>query len=103
MTDKPGRCETGGCITVTIHTDRVHITETERPDETITTSRSNWDTFTNGIRAQERARIVAWLRTHCDEHPGQSPESRAMREELDWVARKIEHGAVPVGALAADE
>ena len=45
------RCETGGCIAVTYEADRVHITETERPDETITTSRTNWDTFTAAVKA----------------------------------------------------
>ena len=49
MTD-PGRCETGGCITVTYEADRVHITETERPDY-IWTSRTNWDTFTAAVKA----------------------------------------------------
>ena len=50
MTDTTGRCETGGCITVTYEADRVHITETERPHETITTSRNNWDTFTAAVK-----------------------------------------------------
>ena len=63
------RCDTGGCIAVTYEADRVHITETDRPDQTVTTSRGNWDTFINGIRDQERARfraaIVAGLRARA--------------------------------------
>ena len=57
MTDTPGRCETGGCITVTFEADRVNITETDRPDETVTTSRANWDTFVAGIEAPLRAEV----------------------------------------------
>ena len=58
MTD-PGRCDTGGCIAVTIDADRVYITETDRPDGTVTTSRTNWDTFIADVKAGKFDDLVA--------------------------------------------
>lgn len=105
MTDT-GRCETGGCIAVTYEADRVHITETERPDETITTSRTNWDRFVASIEAPLRAEIdrltdingkLALTIRACPEghHDANLAHARAERDQLRAEVERLKANQQP--------
>ena len=64
MTDY--RCDSGACPQITYNGDTVTIVEPANPGQVVVTPRASWDAYLDTIRAEERARVAAGLRSRAE-------------------------------------
>jgi len=81
-----GYCESGTCLQVQVTGDSVKLWESTQPGIHVVTTAASWQQWQDKARAEERARIVAWLREVEASHESFGLADLIERGEFDDVA-----------------
>ena len=92
-------CESGTCLQVQVTGDSVRLWESTQPGMYVVTTLASWQQWQDKARAEERARIAAWIRNRAA-RPTMTEDSHYA---LIRVAEKLQHGVLVSDDLAAGD